>query len=457
MAPVILAFVLGGALTAAPAGGEDGPGPDLTAAVQGLAARLHVDRVRAREELIRAGARAIPALRQALESPDRTARYEAARALGRIGGEAAQEALEQLLRAEAAAARRDPWLDPSLAYYAALAMCRTGAAGMSRLANIAAGRVPELAAIRHQAYRAAIDILEPEIIETFQRAYGGGSYPGRFAELQKYGPTGVRKLAEIARSADPAKRDDRESHAQLAIQALGDIDLPEVVPALEALAADLRRSNADERVLAEVAHSLFRRGAPKLLEELISDLERRLRPVGGFPIGSSELLERLGLRYLHAQRYEDAIRAFGRQAMNPRDYGVALYNTACAYSRWGKPATALAELRRAISAEGGRTHYREVDWMQKDGDLIAARTLPGFDYVVACCIVRDRIGHQAWHQADPAAVREALDALRRAHERGYRIEQQDDRESLMLGGLRHHPEFERLWAAMGGTIDDDGR
>ena len=361
-----------------------------------------------------------------------------------------------MLRAEAAAAGKGPWPDPSLAYVGALAMCGTGPAGVARVAAIADGKVPELAAIRHQANRATVDALEPEIILQFQQAHGGGSFPGRFAGMARFGRSGVRKLAEIAATAHQTNPDDRQSHAWLAIQALGDIDVPEVIPALEALAKALRDANADGRFLDEVAHALFRRGAPAMFEQSIREAEEQNRPTRGMFGGGDA--NRLALLYLHAGRTDDAVRVFRRVAhSNPDDWGIAYYNVACALSRGGRLPEALAALRTAIAADGaGRGHYHEDDWMREDGDLIAARTLPGFDYVVACCIVRDRI-HEVWHKADPGAVREAIELLRSAHAKGYRIEHQDDRETLMLSGLRHHPEFERLWAAMGGTTGDDGR
>jgi len=65
--------------------------------VTGLAGKDGIERVRARRSLVTIGADAVPALVEALGSPDQYVRWEAAKALGQIGDPVAAKALLRAL------------------------------------------------------------------------------------------------------------------------------------------------------------------------------------------------------------------------------------------------------------------------------------------------------------------------------------------------------------------------
>jgi hypothetical protein len=291
------------------------------------------------------------------------------------------------------------------------------------------------------------------------RASRGGSYAGRFAYLQPLGTWGIEALAEIASDLDSSD-DEQTAVALSAIQALGDLPSPRSIAALETLVVRTDWRRANEYLRDEITHSLFRLGKPAMLEDIIAELERRVRvPAavaqsngGPTPWPTPVRLDdarRLGHRLLHAGQYEAAARRFTSIAETmPSEAGTSHYNAACAWARGGKPTAALASLRAAmLGAPGARQWaYADVEWMREDGDLASIHGLPEFEYLAACGFA----GRVRSAERDPADIRAALDALARAGAGGYRIAHPTDRD-LLFSGLAGDSEFERLWAAMGGT------
>jgi len=293
------------------------------------------------------------------------------------------------------------------------------------------------------------------VLEALEAARDSGSYPGRFARLAALGENGIDALVEFAEvdvEPDGGLRLS-PSFDRHAIEALGDIPHPRSIQALEVLAERTRTATV-AWVGDEIACSLHRLGKPAMLRGIIAELESYLsmcsRDVEPSPSATGVVLSRRFASYfLKAERLtEGGTLSVGKTICVPGESHCTRYHMACLWSKSDESKKALKVLRELIEGVSGDLTPWER-WLQVDDDLAAARRLPGFQYLVACCIARNRID-AGWPAADPKHVRAAIDALAKAGGAGYRIEHQRDYLGMLIG-LRDHPEFERLWAAMGGT------
>lgn len=436
-----------------------------------LSSRYQVERSVAEDRLVALGESAVPTLLQALDHASWQTRMGAVRALGRIGAKQAVAPLVAKLHAIAGAARDGHWRDPAPAYEMCIALTRIRPEGTAQIEAIATGKVAPLVLLQSVAAHALAEGVRAPIMAHFAAADQDGSYKGRFAELRKYGHAGTLLLLRVAHQLISG-RSEYQQHAKMAIQALGDGNDPAIKDALLQLRKQLtEQGEIPDDAETDLAAALHRHGAPEMLAEMIESLERSVRPVAGSARGQD--VSTLARLYLKAERFDDAVRLYERQAQSdPQDWATAYYNAACAHSQAHQGTLALAALRKAVegpphrrtfSLRGAANPYSDVQWMQKDGDLTFIREHPGFWYLVAAVCGRHHVGTT---RPETDAYDELLGHLRRAAKGGYKIPFQADYERFFAGMHDVPPEpgefiapdirtqrreFEQLWRSMGGT------
>jgi tetratricopeptide (TPR) repeat protein len=134
----------------------------------------------------------------------------------------------------------------------------------------------------------------------------------------------------------------------------------------------------------------------RILREEISELAASVKPRTGEPFGwnrdpreqmgeLADLYWDLAVSLSSFGLVEEVVEAYRRnmdwrQRLNPdsREYAVAQYNIACAWSKANKPKKGLQALEEAF-----RIGYGDLAWIEKDGDLESVRALPEYHLVIA--------------------------------------------------------------------------
>jgi tetratricopeptide (TPR) repeat protein len=85
----------------------------------------------------------------------------------------------------------------------------------------------------------------------------------------------------------------------------------------------------------------------------------------------------LGNSYLERKEFAKALDQYQRALEIEPKNSIVHYNVACTYAQMGQADEALDALERSVECG-----YRDVDWMEKDGDLDSLRDLPRYQALV---------------------------------------------------------------------------
>ncbi len=334
-----------------------------------LADRRSVARHAARQQLLATGEAAGWILKVLAVDRDPWVRQEVALALGELPGSSVVSILVQLYF--------DP--DPRVSHAAASSLVRDGSDAYSAIkARFAVEIDPE----RRQRLGWLVEQLLAGLVEWHLQqqitpAGGIGSWSDKYTALKRYRPDAVPVLLRLFgdESYRPVYRFD-ESRKFL-IRELAGMALAEMQDRSKAVRLVLERVLRDEKLISHqqtARATLFKLGFPRLLNEQVASLQRRLSRPALDPSRRVRWLDELASCYYVQKKYSTSISCYRAiLKVTPRNNN-ALYNAACGYALLGQVTEALDHLKRAI--EAGFTDRAHV---MADGDLKNLRKDPRFE------------------------------------------------------------------------------
>lgn len=407
-------------------GPKDGPSSERVAAlVQRLAARYLTDRQEAEAVLLKLGAEAEPALLRALGQEDFRIRAAACQLLALLKSEAAIPRIVDLLDDA----------EPSVQEAAVSALLQVGSAGTAHVEKARReGRVPAQALeTLHRSFQRAVEerlnacITPPVRVGEPRGAryvFGCGFYKGQFRDVLALGDAAVPILLKLfttspqdyefvypfdgrSEEAPPFVEKRKELIRHLAGEALAETNDRAAIPALKQYVEFLGEIDPMSEHGAPMDHyetaafALMKLGEPsafiKLKEAILKAAEARIdasgalqvKPCAGAEQRAGQILALARLASLQIKDYETAaaeqtyvrlVESLQREiaqaegppgvlALRWKDMlSNAHYNLACVYALMNKKPESLRSLAQAIE-----TGYRNVYWLQRDGDLDAIR------------------------------------------------------------------------------------
>ncbi|HTF55885.1 MAG TPA: HEAT repeat domain-containing protein, partial [Planctomycetota bacterium] len=422
-------------------------------AVADLFQREPVDTLRksALEYLVDQGARAEAPLIRALDSPNPKVRTAAIPALGKIRSERVYDRLAELYRtdknvevrkacfeyletvgiraeAELIRALKDEDLDFRRRAIRALGLAQSEKA-IGPLVDLLQDIKPEI----QQATREALATIGPKAVEFLREGVAAkrvrekdanvvigihhqivvekildgmiteegstgeistGTYPGQFAELDRFGrerclPVLWRIISDPEytlryRSSGPIPIRYTSYLQCLAILALGELGDAAMLKKLQGLSFP-----AGDGLHRELLVALYRLGDKPPLESFValelkegrSNLTGDDRLTGYDKLLNAALMQsRVGLKTEAFRTYGELVGAIegAKDQAEFQKYAPALYNIACLHAGAGRKAEAVAALGRAVEAG-----FRDFDWITRDRDLDPIREEEGFKKLLA--------------------------------------------------------------------------
>ena len=212
-----------------------------------------------------------------------------------------------------------------------------------------------------------VRLATPEVVKAIEelrsKGYLQGSFPGQFSRLKEVvGSAAQHALLVMLKKSIEGHPEPNWPDASILMKALLDIADKSVLPQLKTF---YRKAKKTHKPDLEVL--LYRLGETEPLLERLDEMERQARAGSRTTLYKLILLTGRAGIYSLAEKY---------QRLKMRRYGASSvdhYNLACYLSMQGKVDEALVELEKAL--EGG---YRDLAWMQKDGEIAAARRDPRF-------------------------------------------------------------------------------
>ena len=253
-------------------------------------------------------------------------------------------------------------------------------AGVRRLKQMGPEAIPHLRTIirtrgrtlaRRQDVLDALEDLEmgwaeSEIRSLFPEDGGIGSFDGMcLPVIEALGDRAEPLLLALALSPI------REHRVRIiAAQGLGELGRRSAIGGLRKVAGDPAELT---RVRDAAALAMDRLGDPsivdRMLVEILPEVEQKR---------DLEAILRLAAIYERRNQFEKVVGLYEQAKQIDSRQPTFDYNLACAYARMGRKEEALDALEQTI-----RKGYPDREWIEKDGDLDAIRSLPRFREIVS--------------------------------------------------------------------------
>jgi HEAT repeat protein len=355
------------------AGDDPPPGEDVAKAIEGLRARYLEDRQAAYERLSAMGSAVEAGLVEVLKDDDFRVRVAAAQLLGEMKSEKAIPNLIALLTGE----------DPEVKAAVMNALARIGRkaveAALDALKKDGKDVPPDI--IRD------ITCMQVEILLDALLTPSGsfGYFKGQFNDLKAMGRPGMDVLAEIAGNPGYSFKlikgeigvndfDTRQLIArQMACEGLGECGDQSDIPAL-------KKALDDSTVSEAAAVAMYKLGDTSAIDGQKRELEDAIVAAAkDNPQEAAQLKITLANLYVRLRQDEKAEPLFVQAVETLGDSvgEISVYNLACVYATMGKKDESIRYLRKAV-----KLGYRDVSWMEMDGDLAPVREMPEYKQII---------------------------------------------------------------------------
>ena len=342
--------------------------------VEQLDARYLSDRVKAREQLVKIGKKAVGALMEAARTGSYRIRKGSLLALGKIGD---RDALPVLLEAYLSD-------EPDIKQTSRKAIVQFGVRSFEHLDSYIS---------KHPQTGQKIDELVQQVVRRKVETVffgeispdgGVGYYDGQFQELESFGRRVIPVLKNIARGdydfrehpPTPPPHVERllrsDYFQQMAINAIGRVGSEEDVGFLKEITAEFPAALDPVSKLATIAMARLGQKGPfnELKQMLSSSYNEALKSNDRFGIRTfgrlySSFLSRTG-------QNEKAIEVY-KKLLEFREADIMWYNLACSYAQVEKKDKAIEALKKAY-----KLGYKDAGWLRIDGDMDPLREMDEF-------------------------------------------------------------------------------
>ncbi|MBI5366635.1 MAG: hypothetical protein HZA54_06335 [Planctomycetes bacterium] len=205
-----------------------------------------------------------------------------------------------------------------------------------------------------------------------------GFYSDRFPELRLAGPDAALPLLAIYRE------DLNEQLRQLALEALGEVGNPAVIPDLTRIAAAVGVDTEREAIIVTVARLGDRALLTARQEELHALADSPDRPAEQ----RGAALSQLALLHARLEENDQALACYLKARDLAPGHPVLRYNLACSYAILGKADDAFRELEAAVGCG-----FDQWEWVRMDGDLEKLHADPRWEPLLERMSRRPPAGH----------------------------------------------------------------
>jgi tetratricopeptide (TPR) repeat protein len=157
---------------------------------------------------------------------------------------------------------------------------------------------------------------------------------------------------------------------QLSCRAMGELGNVEAIPLLKSY---INNPFIHESIQEEAIYTLAELGDRQILDGILQNYQKILANPRLSPNVKIAYYTRLATMYYRIKEFDKSIESYVHCIQLDPTQSLTYYNLACMYAKLSQPEKAIENLN--LSVQYG---YEDLDWIQKDGDLVVLHQEPGF-------------------------------------------------------------------------------